>query len=64
MSRYVAIPNAWASETHVPDHRPSCEVFETDTTPVATGLLDADGTPLYRLQDRVALGFYARTITS
>jgi hypothetical protein len=62
--RYVAIPTLWASETHVPDARPSCEVFESDPAPIHTGLLTSDGAPIYRVQDRVPLGFQGKAIVS
>ena len=35
-------------------------VFE-DLDPVDTGLVDASGTPLYRVKERVPLGFHRRT---
>jgi hypothetical protein len=57
--RYVAIPTkAWVSETHVAESRPTCEVFESDPSPVDTGLLDPHGVKLFRIQDRVPLGFH------
>lgn len=55
---YVAIPpRAFVSETDTPEHRPTCEVFEANKAPVKTGLLSADGWPLYRCFETVPLGF-------
>lgn len=62
MTRYIAIPNApraWATD-HVNawgTTPPSCTVHEADPTPQPIGLLDADGTPIYRVQEQVAFGF-------
>lgn len=36
------------------------DVLEADDTPQKTGLLDANGTPLYRVRERVAFGFRGR----
>jgi hypothetical protein len=61
--RYVALsapPRAWDSETHSWAERPTCQVVEADPTPQATGLLDASGTPLYRLPNRVPMGFQVK----
>jgi hypothetical protein len=35
-------------------------VFEADRTPIATGLLDANGVPLYRVPETVPLGFHVK----
>ena len=37
--------------------RPTDIVIEADPTPVHTGLLDANGVPIYRVQERGRLGF-------
>lgn len=57
--RYVAIPRAWHNEWDdtTSSSRPSCDVVVTDDAPQATGILNADGVMLYRVQERVALGF-------
>lgn len=58
MTRYVAIrPRAWVSATDAPEDRPTCQVWETEADPIDTGLLNADGVPLYRVHDRGPLGF-------
>ena len=55
--RYVAIPPtgwwAWAKAT---DYIPRT-VHEEEAKPVDTGLLDANGTKLYRVQDKPPVGF-------
>ena len=33
-------------------------VLEADRDPVKTGLLTADGTPIYRIEDRAPMGFW------
>ena len=38
----------------------SCTVMETDKSPFETGLLDATGTPLYRVPETVKIGFHLR----
>ncbi len=35
----------------------SMEVIASDEGPIRTGLVDANGTPLYRLPERIPLGF-------
>lgn len=63
MSRYVAIrPRAWASDTHVPESLPTCTVFESDKTPVNTGLLNVEGVPLYRVPETVPPGFVGKNV--
>lgn len=59
MIRYAAIPQrAWMNDYYETlSSRPSETVLEDDPTPKATGLLDANGVPLYRLPDRIPLGF-------
>ena len=54
MIRYLA----WRDE-HAEgfQERPSLTVFERDVEPVRTGILDANGTPIYRVEDRAPLGF-------
>ena len=61
MSRYVAIaPRAWSSATHMVEDRPICTVWETENEPVNTGLLNADGHPLYRMPEPKRIGFIVR----
>lgn len=56
--RYVAIPpRAWSSESHTPEDRPTCQVFEREDAPIKTGLLNAEGVPLFRMPVRGPLGF-------
>lgn len=62
-ARYIALPTPpklLASNQEAAQYRPTCEVFEADRTPHGTGLLDASGTPLYRIVDTVRLGFQGR----
>lgn len=35
-------------------------VFSEDDRPIATGLLDASGAPLFRVQERAPLGFVTK----
>lgn len=52
--RYVA----WRSHSEWGwQDRPTTHVIEDDPTPIRTGLLDQHGTPLYRMPERVPLGF-------
>lgn len=58
---YVSRPvRAWVSETHSPEVLPSCTVYETDPDPIDTGLLDANGARLYRVNVRDRIGFVIR----
>ncbi len=61
MRRYRAIASTWDSELgcniHMPD---SCEIHESDKAPKRTGLLDASGTPLYRIPPTVRIGFHLK----
>ena len=60
-TKYVAISRSWRSEdTEGWQDRPTVQVVESESAPIKTGLLDANGTPLYRIQDRVPLGFHIR----
>lgn len=48
----------WRSEDYEPwQERPTGTVHEDDPTPVRSGLLGPDGTPLYRVPERVQMGF-------
>lgn len=59
MTRYVAIkPRAWvANQEVILQERPSTQVWEADDSPIPTGLLSADGTPLYRVNERHPIGY-------
>lgn len=58
MSKYVAISTkAWAIDEWAVGSRPSETVYEADRAPVATGLCDQHGTPIYRTSDAIQLGF-------
>jgi hypothetical protein len=35
----------------------SCTVFEADSAPIKSGLVDVDGVPLVRIQPRAPIGF-------
>jgi hypothetical protein len=61
MTRYVAIaqrPRAqwdiWEKPATVTT---SMTVYEADDKPEDTGLLDYNGTPLYRVRDRTKMGY-------
>lgn len=59
MKKYRAIAGSWDSELGYAIHMPdSCEVYESEKGPQPTGLLDAGGTPLYRVVPMVKLGFH------
>lgn len=60
MTRYIAIPRAFVSATHTPEHQPTCTVWEQEAAPVNTRLLDQTGTPLYRMPDRMPIGFVSK----
>lgn len=57
MPKYRAIKDTWLDERTglVAD-----TLVETDKTPVKTGLVDANGIPLYRMPENVSLGFQIR----
>jgi hypothetical protein len=57
--KYVAIQNRpragdWEDQ---PPIGAATTVYETEVSPVKTGLLDASGIPLYRVSDRIKMGF-------
>ena len=54
--RYVAIrPKAhWADDAPL---IPSLTVYEPEDKPEETGLLDANGVKLYRVRERIKMGF-------
>jgi hypothetical protein len=52
-------PRAFVSETHTPEQRPTVTVHEDEREPVDTGLVNAEGWPLYRQPERWPLGFVA-----
>lgn len=62
MAKYLAIPKAprqWQTESDMGwQERPTITVWSEDARLEPTGLVDASGTPLYRLPDRVPLGFH------
>ena len=60
--RYVAISPArgWSDSYLSWQDRPTCQVIEGCPSPRPTGLLDATGAPLYRLSERIPLGFHNR----
>ena len=61
-TRYVAIAKPPAGHRSYDaegwQERPSIVAVEDCPSPVKTGLLDADGVPLYWVQERVPLGFH------
>ena len=59
MSRYRPIATTWDSDISAMIHmRDSVEVHQTDNGPQPTGILDANGTPLYRITPTVRFGFH------
>lgn len=62
MTRYVAIHDRkpkvtsdwWADDRQGPS---TISVIVSDDSPIATGLYDASGTLLYRIEDRFPCGF-------
>jgi hypothetical protein len=63
VTRYIALakpPAAWVSDTHTPETLPTIVVHETDKAPVATGLVDAHGVPLYRQPENIRPGFVGK----
>lgn len=58
--RYVALPTPPKASWDEPEpHRPALTVYETEDQPISTGLLDATGTKLYRVRERIKMGFTA-----
>lgn len=59
MTRYVAIRprSQWDIWDRPAPVQTTMTVYETDNEPEKTGLLDANGTPLYRVQDRQKVGY-------
>lgn len=53
-------PHAFVSATHTPETRPSVTVHEEDKRPVDTGLLNADGWPIYRTFETFPIGYVGR----
>lgn len=57
MMRYVTI-RAWQEQRGESwQERPSAMVYEREDGPIATGLYDQHGAPLYRVEERTPLGF-------
>jgi hypothetical protein len=65
-TRYVALrrapgPRAWINDyNETLPAQPTVTVIEGDPAPAETGLLDAHGTPLYRVAEREPIGFRLR----
>lgn len=57
MATYVTLPRAWVSDQEDPQSPLTCEVFETEKEPIKTGLITADGTPIYRMPTVHPIGF-------
>jgi hypothetical protein len=56
--RYVAIkPKAYSDFMDQPPIASATTVYETDDKPEETGLFDMHGTPLYRIKDKLKMGF-------
>ncbi len=59
--KYIAIPQRPRAYDDLEDVQPMAAahtVYERDDAPENTGLLNADGTPLYRVRDRVKMGYF------
>lgn len=57
MTRYVAVQRRmWLSDTAVPEDRPTCQVTESDALR-DTGIVNAQGVSIFRLEERGPLGF-------
>jgi hypothetical protein len=59
MTRYVSIRGVFVDNS---DERPvltADTVFEADDSPQKTGLLDVNGTPIFRVKERATMGFVA-----
>lgn len=61
MARYISIPSApvsayWWQEPNAEDYLGKT-VYEAEEKPVKTGLLAADGVPIYRMPDERRIGF-------
>lgn len=58
MTRYVAIkPKAYSDWMDQPPIAAATTIYEQEDKPEETGLLDANGTPLYRVRDKIKMGF-------
>lgn len=59
--KYVAIarPKGWANnwDYGAAPSQPTVTVFDREQQPQETGLLDANGTKLFRVEDREPIGF-------
>ncbi len=64
MARYVTKPKAiWVEDDlyeQAPAYAEQITVFETDATPQPTGIYDADGNELFKVNDREPIGFRIR----
>lgn len=50
-------PAGWVGDEWYEPERESITVYEPDHAPHRTGLVDANGVPIYRLPERRAIGF-------
>lgn len=58
MRKYFASRHDFTElEEYVVDIHHAITVFEPDATPQKTGLLDKDGTPIYRVDELDPIGF-------
>lgn len=60
MTRYVAIPNRPKASDDWENRSPivnATTIYESEDEPERTGLLNADGTPLYRVKDKIKIGY-------
>jgi hypothetical protein len=59
MTRYVSISGVFVDHTDPEPALTADTVFEPDDSPQKTGLLDVNGTPIFRVKERATMGFVA-----
>lgn len=58
MTRYVAIPSGPKGYDYWEEPAPTSQtIYAEDDAPQQTGLYDANGVPLYRVRDKIRVGF-------
>ena len=63
MIRYVAHPRGWVEnwDNGILPSVPTVTVWEADTSPQSTGLVDMHGDPVFRVTDKPVIGFQIRS---
>jgi hypothetical protein len=59
MNLYVSIRSIFVDHTDQEPALTADTVFEADDSPQKTGLLDVNGTPIFRVKERATMGFVA-----